>query len=138
MVGNKGDYTVPSAASSITGISGMPTAGEENAASRVGSIMTFESFPSSVGAGTVGGIQTSSILESISYGGGQNSSSALGSGGIWSGGNNSNQTASLGLAGLNFSSFLGNGDSLNNTNQGNNVAGGSSNWGTNTGRGSIW
>jgi len=138
LVGNKGDYTVPSAASSITGVSGMPTVVEENAASRVGSIMTFESIPSSVDAGAVGGIQTSSFLESISNGGGQNSSTGLGSGGIWGGGNNVNQTASLGLAGLNFSSFLGERDILNNTNQGNRVTGGSTNWGTNTGRGSIW
>ena len=111
---------------------------EENAASRVGSIMTFESIPSSGDAGAVGGIQTSSILESISYGGGQNSSTALGSGGIWGGGNNVNQTASLGLVGLSFSSFLGDRDTLNNSNQGNRVTGGSTNWGTNTGRGSIW
>ncbi len=138
IVGSKGDFTVPSAASSITGVSGMPTAAEENAASRVGSIMTFESIPSSVDAGAVGGITTSSILESISYGAGQNSSTALGSGGIWGGRNNVNQTASLGLAGLNLSSFLGEGDTLNNTNEGNHVAGGSTDWGTNIGRGSIW
>ena len=138
MVGNKGDCTVPSAASSITGVSGLPTMVEENAASRVGSIMTFESIPSSGDAGAVGGIQTSSILESISYVGGQNSSTVLGSGGIWGGENNVNQTASLGLVGLNFSSFLGDRDTLNNTNQGNRVTGGSTNWGTNTGRGSIW
>jgi len=140
VVGNKEE--VPSAASSITGFSGLPstTMEENNATSRVGSVMTFEAASSSVG-GAGGGIQTSSILESISYGGDhQNNaagtgSSALGSGGIWGGDNNVNQTASLGLAGLNFSSFMG-GDQ-NNNNEGN--AGGSTTWGTSTGGGgSIW
>lgn len=134
MVGNKEDSTVPSAASSITGLSGLPTAGEDNATSRVGSVMTFESTSSGAG------IQTSSILESISYGlGDQNTGSALGSGGIWGGGNNVNQTASLGLAGLNFSSFMGNGGATRNENEGNDLAGGSTTWGTSTGgSGSIW
>jgi hypothetical protein len=126
----KGDSTVPSAASSITGVSGLQTAGEEKA-SQVGSIMTFESTSSN--AGIAGGIQTSSILESISYDVGRNSPAPLVSGGIWGGGNPVNQP-SLGLA-LNFGSFLGNVES--NSNQGNNVTGGST-WGTNTGRGSIW
>lgn len=94
--------------------------------------MTFESTSSN--AGIVDGIQTSSILESISYDVGRNSPAPLVSGGIWGGGNPANQHASLGLA-LNFGSFLGNVDS--NSNQGNNVAGGST-WGTNTGRGSLW
>lgn len=134
MLVGKGDSTAPSAASSITGVSGLQIAGEEKA-SQVGSIMTFESTAS--GAGALGGIQTSSILESISYDAGQISTIALGSGGIWGGGNNVNQPASLGLAGLNFSSFLGSADSLSNSNQGNSAAGGST-WGTNTGRGSIW
>jgi len=144
IAGNKEDTTVPSAASSITGLSGLqPTTAEENTTSRVGSVMTFESNSSSADRGGVaaGGIQTSSILESISYGGEQNSSSALGSGGIWGGGNNVNQTASLGLAGLNFSSFMGGGgDTTNNNNEGdNNVGGGSTTWGTSMGgSGSIW
>lgn len=127
----KGDSTVPSAASSITGISGLQTASEEKA-SQVGSIMTFESTSSN--AGINGGIQASSILESISYDVGRNSPAPLVSSGIWGGGNPVNQPASLGLA-LNFGSLLGNVDS--NSNQGNNVAGGST-WGLNTGRGSIW
>ena len=84
--------------------------------------------------------KASSILESISYGlGDQNTGSALGSGGIWGGGNNVNQTASLGLAGLNFSSFMGNGGATRNENEGNDLAGGSTTWGTSTGgSGSIW
>lgn len=127
----KGDSTVPSAASSITGVSGLQTTSEEKA-SQVGSIMTFESTSSNAGIG--GGIQTSSILESISYDVGRNSPAPLVSGGIWGGGNTVNQPASLGLA-LNFGSFLGNVDS--NSNNGNNVSGGST-WGSNTGRGSIW
>jgi len=126
----KGDSTVPSAASSITGVSGLQTTSEEKA-SQVGSIMTFESTSSNAGIG--GGIQTASILESISYDVGRNSPAPLVSGGIWGGGNPVNQPASLAL---NFGSFLGNVDS--NSNNGNNVSGGST-WGTNTGsRGSIW
>ncbi|KAL7539828.1 hypothetical protein ACHAXR_009646 [Thalassiosira sp. AJA248-18] len=147
------DSTAPSAASSITGLSGLPptsTMGEENITSRVGSVMTFESTSSSGGGGG-GGIQTSSILESISYGGVDQvtSGSALGSGaGIWGGSNNVNQSASLGLAGLNFSSFMGGGggdnggDSSQNNNSNNdgnaNIGGGSTTWGTSTGGGSIW
>lgn len=89
------------------------------------------------------GLQTSSILESIQYGGDQNTgSSTLGSGiGLWGGGattSNTNQTSSL--AGLNFSSFMGSGDATNtnNSNGNNNAApGGGNTWGANTG-GSIW
>lgn len=150
MTGNKdiGDSTVPSAASSITGLSGLPTTtGEENITSRVGSVMTFES--TSAGAG---GIQTPSILESITYGAGDNQNTigagaGLGSGvGIWGGSNNVNQSTStsLGLAGLNFSSFMGGGtgsDSQDNDNNASNLGGGAgSTWGANTGGGggSIW
>ena len=139
MVGNKEpDSTVPSAASSITGLSGLPTTGEDNTTSHVGSALTFESTSSSLGVGVASGLQTSSILESIQYGGEQNTGSALGSGiGLWGGGNNVTQTPAL--AGLNLSSFMGSGDTTNNNNGngGNNVAGGSSTWGANTG-GSIW
>mmetsp|Transcript_25422 Transcript_25422/g.45911 ORF Transcript_25422/g.45911 Transcript_25422/m.45911 type:complete len:693 (-) Transcript_25422:167-2245(-) len=156
VVGNIEDSTVPSAASSITGLSGLPnaaTAAEEgHAASRVGSVMTFESTSSSINGGGVGRagtgvlvqpMRTSSILESISYGAGdQNSatdigSAALGAGGIWGGGNNVNQTASLGLAGLNFSSFMG---EQQNNDEGNNAGNNSTTWGTSTGGagGSIW
>ncbi|KAL3808493.1 LOW QUALITY PROTEIN: hypothetical protein ACHAXA_009818, partial [Cyclostephanos tholiformis] len=139
IISTNGDYTVPSAASSITGVSCVPpTVVEENATSRVGSIMMFESIPSSVAAGAVDGIQTSSFLESFAFGVDSNSASALGSSGIWGGGNDANQTASLGLAGLNFSSFLGSGNSVNNMNQGVSGAGGSANWGPNTSRDSIW
>lgn len=126
--------TVQSVTSSITGPSGVPTnknnhnnAGDDtNTTSRVGSIMTFESTtaptttaavgPFAVGGGLGnGGIQTSSIFESITYRGDQESNNlaALGSGGgIWGtgGGNSSsnvNQNSSMGLAGLNFSSFMG-------------------------------
>ena len=135
IIGNKGDYTVPSVASFITGVSGVPAVAEENAASRVGSIMMFESIPSSDGAGAADGIQTPSILESFAFGGGKNSSSALGSGGIWGGGNDVNP---LGLAGLNLSSFLGSGVTANHINQGDIGASRSDNWGKNTGGDSIW
>lgn len=165
VVGNKEDSTVPSAASSITGLSGLPnnggaTAAEDgNLASRVGSVMTFESTPSSVGGAGIGAgvggagtgmtvqpMRTSSILESISYGAagvGQIATNttdigaaALGAGGIWGGGNNVNQTASLGLAGLNFTSFMGEQNNNNEGNTGNN----NTTWGTSTGGagGSIW
>lgn len=140
-VGNKGqDSNIPSAASSITGLSGLQPTGEDNLTSRVGSALTFES---NLGGGAAGGLQTSSILESIQYGGDQNTgSSTLGSGiGLWGGGattSNANQTTSL--AGLNFSSFMGSGDATNtnNSNGNNNAAPGRGNtWGANTG-GSIW
>ena len=97
--------TVQSVTSSITGPSGVPTnknnhnnAGDDtHTTSRVGSIMTFESTtaptttaavgPFAVGGGLGnGGIQTSSIFESITYRGDQESNNlaALGSGGgIW-------------------------------------------------------
>lgn len=124
--------TVQSVTSSITGPSGVPTnnnnnnnnnAGDDtNTTSRVGSIMTFKSTtapttaggPFAVGGGLGNGIQTSSIFESITYRGDQESNNlALGSGGgIWGTGggvssSNVNQNSSLGLAGLNFSSFMG-------------------------------
>jgi hypothetical protein len=119
----KSDSPVQSATSSITGFSGTV---EEATTSRVGSALTFES--------AVGGIQTSSILESITYSGGQESNiGGLGSVGIW-GDSNNNQSANLGgLVGLNFSSFLNGGDQKNDgqsSSQGNT-------WGTSTG-GSIW
>lgn len=133
VVGNKElDSTVPSAASSITGFSGLPTSGDDNNTSRVGSALTFES---------TGGIQTSSILETISYGVEQNNQpvgSGLGSGiGLWGGGgNNDNQTTSL--AGLNFSSFMGSGDATkSDSNEGSNAVGGGTTWGAPTGS-SIW
>lgn len=84
--------------------------------------MTFKSTtapttaggPFVVGGGLGNGIQTSSIFESITYRGDQESNNlALGSGGgIWGTGggvssSNVNQNSSLGLAGLNFSSFMG-------------------------------
>ena len=62
--------------------------------------MTFESVPSG------GVIQSTSILDSISYSVGQNTESALGSGGIW-GGSTSTRNTMGGLAGLNFGSFMG-------------------------------
>ena len=119
--------TVQSATSSITGPSGMMpannnnnnnnnTGDDNNTTSRVGSIMTFESTtaPNPGGPFAFGGngIQTSSIFESISYHGDQESNNlALGSGGgIWGTGGSSsnvNQNSSMGLAGLNFSSFMG-------------------------------
>jgi hypothetical protein len=133
IIGNEGDYTVPSAASSITGVSGVPTVVEENTTSQVGSIMMFESIPSSVGSGETNGIQTSSIFESFAFGGGQNA--ALGSGGIWGRGDDVNPPR---LPGLNLSSFLGSGGTANHVNQGDIGASRSDNWGTNMGRDSIW
>jgi hypothetical protein len=121
----KSDSPVQSATSSITGFSGTV---EEATTSRVGSALTFES--------AVGGLQTSSILETIgSYSGADSGLGGLGSGGIW-GDSINNQSSNLGgLVGLNFSSFLGV-DQKNNgqpsSNQGN-----TSTWGTGTG-GSIW
>ncbi len=115
--------TVQSVTSSITGPSGVltnnnSTKDENNAAtSRVGSIMTFESSTAvPIGGPFVGGggngIQTRSIFESISSNQ-ESNNLALGSGGgiIWgtggSGRSNVNQNSSMGLAGLNFSSFMG-------------------------------
>lgn len=125
----KSDSPVQSATSSITGFSGTV---EEATTSRVGSALTFES--------AVGGIQTSSILESITYSGAQDSAlSGLNSGGIWGDSNNNNQSSNIGgLVGLNFSSFLG-GEQKNTSGQSssNNQANNSSTWGTGTG-GSIW
>jgi len=183
--GNREDYSTggaPSAASSITGFSGLPQEGNNATTSRVGSsVMTFESTSSSVGgvggaavvsSPATGGIRASSILESVSYGAvgvgvadTQNieniatGSSALppvtSSGiGLWGGGNNVNvnvgrtSAPSLGLAGLNFSSFMGGdnsgssplGNRNNNDNTGNisNVRGDNT-WGASTsGSGSIW
>jgi hypothetical protein len=119
----KSDSPNQSATSSITGFSGMA---EEATTSRVGSALTFESG--------VGGLQTSSILESISYAGGNDSGiPGLGSAGIW-GDSNTNQSSNLGgLVGLNFSAFL-NGDPNKNNGQSSNN---SNTWGTGTG-GSIW
>ena len=110
--GMKGDSPVPSAASSITGLSGLV---EETMTSRVGSVMTFESAPAEAG------FQGSSILDSIGgiWGGSATQESALGSTNIG------------GLAGLNFSSFLGeqnNSDSGNNDGYGKDRAGNT--WGT--------
>ena len=125
----KSDSPVQSATSSITGFSGTV---EEATTSRVGSALTFES--------AVGGIQTSSILESITYSGAQDSAiSGLNSGGIWGeGNNNSNQSSNIGgLVGLNFSSFLG-GEQNNTSGQSSsNNQTNSNTWGTGTG-GSIW
>ena len=92
------DPTV-SAASSITGLSG--TLSEEKpSTSRVGSIMTFESNTAT------GGLQGSSILESISYGAAATDQSD-GLGSIWGGTSNTNQNDTLGgLGGFNFSSFM--------------------------------
>eukprot|EP00984_Skeletonema_dohrnii_P019195 scaffold9118_cov139-Skeletonema_dohrnii-CCMP3373.AAC.4 len=96
------DPTV-SAASSITGLSG--TLSEEKPpTSRVGSIMTFES-----NTATGGGLQGSSILESISYGATADHHQSNGLGNIWGGGgaSNTNQTDTLGgLGGFDFSSFM--------------------------------
>lgn len=83
--------------------------GDENnvATSRVGSIIGGPFAGGGGGGGS--GIQTSSIFESISYHGNQESNNlALGSG-IWGTGSSSNvnQSSSAGLAGLNFSSFMG-------------------------------
>lgn len=128
----KGDSPVQSATSSITGFSGTV---EEATTSRVGSALTFES--------AVGGIQTSSILESISYGAQDSGLGGLSSGGIW-GDSNNNQSSNLGgLVGLNFSSFLNGGVDQKNEGQSSNIQGGQSSnnqgstWGTGTG-GSIW
>jgi hypothetical protein len=110
--------TVQSVTSSITGPSCVltnnnndSTRDENNAAtSRVGSIMTFESSTAIPIGGPfmgLGGndIQTSSIFESISYNQ-ESNNLALGSGGgIW--GTGGDQNSSTGLAGLNFSSFMG-------------------------------
>ena len=120
----KNDSPIHSATSSITGFSGSV---QEAPTSRVGSALTFEA---------VGGIQTSSILESITQDsviGGLGSSG----GGIW-GDSNANQTSNLGgLVGLNFSSFL-NGELNNDNGQSNKNQGNTgSTWGTGTG-GSIW
>ena len=120
----KSDSPVQSATSSITGFSGTV---EEATTSRVGSALTFES--------AVGGIQTSSILESITYGAQDSGLGGLSSGGIWGGSGNNNQSSNLGgLVGLNFSSFLNGGDQKNES-ESNNKQG--STWGTGAG-GSIW
>jgi len=185
------DSTVPSAASSITGLSGLQNNNAPGAngmaedgimTSRVGSVMMFESTSSSAAAAATasgGGIQTSSILESISYGGPGAASEVediatgtaplMGSGaGIWGGANNVNvnlvgsggvgvssnhlnainQPPTLGLAGLNFASFMGEQQQLderqhlgNNGNNGGagNLGGGGAIWGASTsGGGSIW
>lgn len=160
MVGNNKEQesTVPSAASSITGLSGLQASVTEDhvQSSRVGSIMTFESTPHAT-AGGGGGLQTSSILESLSYNGagveqiatgaaplgGTGGPTAVGSSaGIWGGANNVNQgSTSLGLAGLNFTSFMsGGGDASNeNGNDGKSNVGGGAAWGSSTGgSGSIW
>ncbi|KAL3804052.1 hypothetical protein HJC23_006443 [Cyclotella cryptica] len=123
----KSESPVQSATSSITGFSGMA---EETTTSRVGSALTFES--------AVGGIQTSSILESISYSGAQESGiGGLGTGGIW-GDSTTNQGNFGGLVGLNFSSFLG-GEQKNYAQSSNNqsTTNNSNTWGIGTG-GSIW
>ncbi|KAL7488617.1 hypothetical protein ACHAW6_014215 [Cyclotella cf. meneghiniana] len=122
----KSDSPVQSATSSITGFSG---AAEEATTSRVGSALTFES--------AVGSIQTSSILESISYSGVQESGiGGLSTGGIW-GDSSKNQGNFGGLVGLNFSSFLG-GEQKNYGQSNNNQSSNKCNtWGIGTG-GSIW
>lgn len=144
--GNKEDSTgVLSAASSITGFSGLqnPNTGEDaNAAtSKVGSVMTFEST-SSAGGGAVD-MQTSSILESICAVDQSNPATStvgsLGSGlGLWGGSNNVTNPLP-GLAGLNFTSFMG-GEQQNK--QSNNSGGSATatTWGTSAGgtSGSIW
>ncbi|KAL9180557.1 hypothetical protein ACHAXT_011010 [Thalassiosira profunda] len=118
------DSTVPSAASSITGLSGLPSGTGEDPTSRVGSALTFESTSSAM--------QTTSILESIACGEDAPGSSV----GLWGGANTVNQgSSSLGLAGLNFSSFMG--EQGKGGGAGN--AGGAGTWGANTGGGgSIW
>jgi len=127
----KAESPVPSAASSITGLSGLV---EDNMTSRIGSsVMAFNSaIPTTT---TTPGFNGSSILDSI--------------GGIWGGtaqqSSLGNTTSAIGgIPGLNFSSFLG--DTNNNNSLGNN--GGSNDdrtsnaWGTNSdgfrGGRSIW
>ena len=133
--------TTISAASSITGLSS--TLSEEKpSTSRVGSIMTFESNTAG------GGLQGSSILESISYGATADQSNGLGN--IWGGGTtNTNQHDALGgLGGFDFNSFMqndalsgqeGNGDTKRNTSLGGNPLGNNT-WGGNgaIGGDSIW
>lgn len=120
----KSDSPIHSATSSITGFSGSV---QEAPTSRVGSALTFEA---------VGGIQTSSILESITQ---DSAISGFGSngGGIW-GDSNANQTSNLGgLVGLNFSSFLNGELKSDNDQSSKNQGNTGSTWGTGTG-GSIW
>jgi len=139
------DPTV-SAASSITGLSG--TLSEEKPpTSRVGSIMTFES-----NTATGGGLQGSSILESISYGATADHHQSNGLGNIWGGAaSNTNQTDTLGgLGGFDFSSFMqddalsgsknDNGDTKGNTSSLGGNALGNTTWGGNgaIGGDSIW
>jgi len=117
--------TTVSAASSITGLSGALS--EEKPTSRVGSIMTFESNTAT------GGLQGSSILDTINYGATEQSN-GLGSGSIWGGTGTTTQSDTLGgLGGLNFSSFM-NDDSLSN-----NKGEKKDTWGNGAiGGGSIW
>ncbi|KAL7469385.1 hypothetical protein ACHAXS_009644 [Conticribra weissflogii] len=127
----KVESPVPSAASSITGLSGLV---EDNMTSRIGSsVMTFNSaIPTST---TTSAFHGSSILDSI--------------GGIWGGtmqqSSLGNTTSAIGgIPGLNFSSFLG--DTNNNSSLGNNGESddnrGSNAWGTSSdgfgGGRSIW
>jgi hypothetical protein len=94
--------------------------------------MTFESNTG------IGGLQGSSILESISYGGADQNN---GLGNIWGGTSNSNQNDTLGgFAGLNFSSFMEDdalSDDKKRDKRGNAL--GDNTWGNGAiGGGSIW
>lgn len=124
--GMKADSPVPSAASSITGFSGL---GDDHVASRIGSVMTFES----AGSGG-GGVQGTSLLDS--YGVTPPvASPALGSGGIWGAavgnpGSTLGNTPSLGgLPGLSSFGAFATGDQKDKP-TGNNAFG--------NGRGDTW
>ena len=113
--------------------------------------MTFESNTATSGGG---GLQGSSILESISYGAAPADQGSAGLGNIWGGGggaSNTNQTDTLGgLGGFDFSSFMqddalsGQNDNKRdntkgtNTSLGGNNALGNNTWGGNIGGDSIW
>ncbi len=140
------DPTV-SAASSITGLSGTLSEEKPATSSRVGSIMTFESNTATSGGG---GLQGSSILESISYGVAPADQGNSGLGSIWGGGatSNTNQSDTLGgLGGFDFSSFMQDGalagqNDTGDTTKGNTSLGrnalGNNTWGSNIGGDSIW
>ncbi len=72
------------------------------------------------------------------YCGYQNFISSKESGGSWDRENDVNQTASLGLTRCNDNFFWVSRNTVNHLNQGDNGACGSADWGTNSGKDSIW